>query len=208
MKTILSTLILLVLATAASAQNSIKLFDPIAITASDYNMIVNSDPWGMYKSVQVYLSCPTSGRFTSSISGPSGGNLIIDNVLMLNDSNVCSGNCYGGLKADPASYLGMAIEMAYDGVRPVNVSRTIDTTGLYTFTLIDFGYTYGNSAVYLNTACSIIPIDTPPVDTPQPSGSTVCHRDNGNGGLRTLNVGPSAIAAHLSHGDTLGACGQ
>ena len=100
----------------------------------------------------------------------------------------------------------MPIEMAYAGVRPINVSRAISGSGVYTFDLLDFGYTYGNSAIYLNTSCSIIPINTPTETTP--GGTVVCHRDNGNAGPQTLSVGSSAVAAHLGHGDTLGACQQ
>jgi hypothetical protein len=217
MKFFLLAILVLAFAAAGSAQNTIKIFDPIAIGASDYNVIMNSNPWGMYRSVQVYLSCPTSGKLTSTISGPNGGDFIVDNVLMLNDTNVCSGNCFS-LNGDPGSYLGMPVESIYQGVRPVNVSRTITGSGLYTFSLIDAGYTYGTSSLYLTTSCAIIPINTPPQTTPTPTptstptptgdGSTVCHRDNGNSGPQTLTVGPAAVSAHLAHGDTLGACAQ
>lgn len=215
MKFFLPAILLLAFAAAGSAQSTIKLFDPIAIGVSDYNMIMNSTPWGMYRSVQVYLSCPTSGKLTSTISGPNGGDFIVDNVLMLNDTNVCSGNCFS-LTSDPGAHIGMPAETAYQGVRPVNVSRAITGSGLYTFNLIDSGYTYTTSAVYLTTSCSIIPINTPPQQDPTPTptpaptgdGSTVCHRDNGNSGPQTLTVGPAAVASHLAHGDTIGACAQ
>jgi hypothetical protein len=225
MKTLFLTFALLMtFAGAASAQNSIKLFDPVLIGGSDYNMIANARPWGMYKEVQVYLSCPTSGRFTSTVSGPNGGNLIVDNALLINGYTICqSTNCYSSLIQDPGSLLGMPVEMAYEAVSPISVTRDISASGLYTFSLVDFGYTFGNTAVYLNTACTIIPVNTPeeptPTPTPSPSptpdpntrtgGTVICHRDNGNnGGSQTIEVGGSAVEAHLAHGDTLGACGQ
>lgn len=206
---------LLNFAFATAAQNTIKLFDAVAIGYSDPNVMMNTSPYGMFRSAQVYLSCPSSGRPTSSISGPNGGNMIVDNVLMIGDTNVCSGSCFSSLIAEPGAYIGMPVEMAYVGVAPINVSREIAASGLYTFDLLDFGYTYGSSAIYLNTNCSIIPINTPtepepvPVPPVTPSGdSVICHRNNGSQGSQTLTVGPSAVAAHLAHGDTAGACQQ
>lgn len=221
-KAILFTVCLLVFATMAAAQNTIKLFDPVAISWSDPNVIMNSNPWGMYRTAQVFLTCPN--RPTSSISGPNGSDLIVDNLLMLNDTNICRGNCFS-LIANPAYYVGMPVETAYLGVGTINVSRDITTTGLYTFHLIDTGFTYGNTGVYLNTSCWIMPVYVPeeplpnpgPTPTPEPTPvppaaptgeSVICHRNNGSAGSQTLTVGASAVAAHLAHGDTLGACGQ
>lgn len=206
MKLALTGICLITFATAAAAQSSIKLFDPVAIGASDSNMIINAQPYGMYRSVQVYLSCPTSGHVTSSISGPNGGDLIVDNTLVVNNTGVCSGNCFSSA-SNPGAYIGMPVEVAYTGVAPINVGRQVRETGLYTFNLLDFGYTYGSSAVYLNTTCSIFRVDTPV--EPVPLGdSVVCHRDSGNRRQQTLRVGAASVSAHLSHGDTLGACSQ
>jgi hypothetical protein len=208
MKSILIAILLLAFATAAAAQNSIKLFDPVAVNWSDANVLLNSN--GIFRTAQVYLSCPTSGKLTSTISGPDGGNFIVDNYLMVNDTNICSGNCYGAA-LNPLAYLGMSAELGYEGVRPANVSRQITGSGLYTFNLIDIGQLQASSAIYLNTSCSIIPVYVPPVEdpgTPTTTEGTVCHRDNGNNGSQTLTVSGSALAAHLGHGDTAGACGQ
>jgi len=35
---------------------------------------------------------------------------------------------------------------------------------------------------------------------------TVCHRDNGKKGQKTLTIGADAVPAHLAHGDTAGPC--
>ena len=208
MKPILTAIVLLTFAIGAVAQNSIRLFDPVAVGASDPNFLLNSSPYGMFKSAQVYLHCPTSGRLTSSLSGPNGGALIVDNTLLVNDTNVCAGNCFSSV-VNPWGFVGMPVEAAYGGVGPINVSREITGSGLYTFNLLDFGQVYGSSAIYLNTNCSITPIDTPIEPDPLPGAAIICHLNNGNnGGQQTLLVGAPAVAAHLGHGDTLGACGQ
>lgn len=212
-KLVLIAICFFALAAVASAQNRVKLFDPTPIGASDWNVLASYSPWGAYKSVQVYLSCPTGETPVSSLTGPNGGPFIIDNALVLNTRNVCGGNCFS-LMSDPMGSLGGPVEAAYTGVGPLNVSQDISRTGLYTFTVYDIGYTFGTSAVYLNTSCSIIPINTPeePTTTPPPPpvpGDTVlCHRNNGSRGQVTLTVGPSAVNAHLAHGDSLGACTQ
>jgi len=36
----------------------------------------------------------------------------------------------------------------------------------------------------------------------------VCHRNNGASGFKTMIVGKPAVAAHLAHGDSVGACAQ
>lgn len=199
---------LLVLAAGAAAQNRIKLFDPVSITVSDPNVMLNSNPYGSFRSVEVYLSC--TNRSTSTLTGPDNGPLVVDNMLLVGNTNVCPGGSCFMTTFDPIQYVGMPVESSYRGVAPIDISRQTTSTGLYTFTLLDFGYTYGSSAVYLNTSCSITPVNTPDPDPdPETAGhSMICHRDNGNRERQTLLVGSSAVPAHLAHGDTLGACGQ
>jgi len=207
MKSILIVICLLAIVTGATAQNSVKLFDPTHISVSDPNVIMNSDQWGMFDSAEVYLSCSTSGSPTSSLSGPNGGQLIVDNALLINRSYVRMGNWFSSA-TNPWASIGMPVETVYGGIGPIGVSHAITGSGLYTFHLVDFSYNYGNSAIYLNTTCSIIPVNTPPNPDPLPSDYVICHRNNGSREYRTLTVGGPAISAHLAHGDTLGVCGQ
>ena len=81
MKTIFLAILLLAFAGAGSAQNTIKLFDPTPISWSDPIVMTNAFPYGMFKTAQVYLNCPASGRLASTISGPNGGDLIVDNFM-------------------------------------------------------------------------------------------------------------------------------
>jgi hypothetical protein len=80
-------------------------------------------------------------------------------------------------------------------VSPINIANQIAGSGTYTFVLSDYGFSYGNSDIYLHTSCSF--------------GTYVCHRNNGKAGKKkTLAVGVDAVAAHLAHGDTEGACAE
>ena len=55
----------------------------------------------------------------------------------------------------------------------------------------------------------IFQLDILPTPTPDDDGEqvTICHKPDGNN-PHTLTVSPSALGAHLRHGDTLGPCGQ
>jgi hypothetical protein len=56
-----------------------------------------------------------------------------------------------------------------------------------------------------------LPAPTPaPVPPPNTGGKiTVCHIPGGNPAkAHTIQVDPSSVPAHLSHGDTLGSCGR
>jgi len=173
----------------ASAQNVIKLFDAVPIGAGQNGIEV------VFGSKQVYLSCP-SGAFEATLSGRNGGNLVVDNYIMLNGENVCpNGNCFDSATVDPMLFVGDSVDTSYVGVPPLNVSGKISGSGLYTFQMMDYGYTLGSSEVYLNTSCSVFSTAT-----------QICHRNMGNAAPRTLTVGPSAIGAHLAHGDTAGPC--
>jgi len=191
-------------AAAAAAQNRIKLFDALPISASDANVIANQSPYGKYRSAEVYLSCPTGPSLNATISGPDGGGLIADNLLTLNYADVCTGSCFSSTFADPMAFLGMPVETAYNPVAPIDISRAVRGGGPMVFNILDFGYTYGNGEIYLNTSCTIIPVNAGSTDVE----TTICHRDNGSRGGSTLTVSQKAIASHLAHGDTVGACSR
>ena len=208
MKTKLISILFCIAAITANVtpQNVVKLFNAVPIGATDMNVVANQYPYGSYQSAEVYLSCPTESSPRSSITGPNGGELVTDNYLTVNDQSVCPlGNCFNGTLADPMTLIGSPMEAAYNAVEPLNISSVVAGTGSYTFNLIDYGYTYGNSDIFLNTSCTIIPVYLP-VQTAAGAGDQVCHRDNGKRGQRTLTVGASAVAAHVRHGDTAGPC--
>jgi hypothetical protein len=89
--------------------------------------------------------------------------------------------------------LGEPAESAYLPVASQDVSAALqEGVHLYTFRLMDWGYTYASSEIWLTTTCKI--------------KDQVCHFDSGKKTSKTLTLGASAIPAHLRHGDTLGAC--
>jgi hypothetical protein len=178
------------------AQNSFKLFDATPIDTRDSSLPMGFDYFVNFGTKEIYLSCPVDAQ--STISGPGGGNFIVDNYLTINNVNICPGgaeaSCFGGTFNDPGQFLGEIMEVSYYGIAPVDVSSQITTSGTYVFNVRDISWTFGSSEVYLNTTCSTV--------------SQVCHRNNGRSGSKTLTIGGSAVAAHLAHGDTQGPCEQ
>jgi hypothetical protein len=202
MKTYLLLLALTLAVTAQSsfAQNSIKIFDATPIDVSvDLQTRV-------FATRQIYLSCPAKGPVEATISGPNGGTFVVDNGLMINREWAGGKNVFwAGLLGDPMFYVGEPMETVYLGVQPLDVSRQIKSDGLYTFEMLDWSYTFGNTDIYLNTNCSIqsTSFTSDPVDS-----TTICHRNMGSSGPRTLKVGANAVSAHLAHGDTTGPCSE
>ncbi len=148
---------------------------------------------------QVYLSYPVDA--TATLSGPNGGNLIVDNLLTVNETNVCpnGGSCFF-FNFDLTT--GGPIENTFLGVAPINISDLLTPgANLYTFNLIDQGAVYGNTAIDLTTTCTVF--------APTSEGFPVCHHDNGKKGKKTIYVDSlDSVNAHLRNhdGDTAGAC--
>jgi hypothetical protein len=184
---------LLVICPAAFAQTTVKLFDAVPVDYAD--TYLTYDTAQDFGTAEIYLSCPERSTMTAVLSGPNSGKLIVDNYLTVNGANVCpnGGSCFIGVLADPIDFLGEPMEVPYLGIDPIDISSMLTGSGLYTFKLKDYGYTFGATEVYLTTSCSSV--------------NQVCHRNNGNNGnQKTLTVGGSAVAAHLAHGDTAGPC--
>jgi len=197
MKKILFFLMLFIAAFSSStfAQNSMKLFDATIITPTDTSAAWNPRNPFIFATRDVYLSCPVGGAPLAYLTGPNGGGLIADNFFTLNGDNICPDewNCFAGVVAAPSSAMGLPVESVYIPVPELDISERIIGSGTYTFTLSDYGQFYGNSEIYLHTSCSF--------------GNYVCHRSNGKSAPKTLAVSPTAVAAHLAHGDTDGPCG-
>ena len=183
---------ILTLALAGSGQNTVKLFDAVNVADSDRTV-----PWWYsyavsYRTAEVYLSCPNN-RAEAFLTGPTGGNLIVDNFMAMNGDNVGPmGRCFAGLFATPQ--LGHSVEEAYYGIAPLDVSDLLVGSGVYRFELKDHGFSLGSSEIHLRTNCSL------------EVATQICHRNFGNKGNRNLSVAESAVDAHLAHGDTAGPC--
>jgi len=187
---------LLVFTPSVFAQNTFKLFDATPIDSRDASLPGGWENAVNFGTKEIYLSCPAGA--VSTISGPSGGNFIVDNYIAINNVNICpggvEGSCFGGTFSDPGQFLGEMMETSYHSIAPIDVSSHLATSGNYVFNVRDISWTYGSTEVYLNTTCSTV--------------SQVCHRDNGRRVSKTLSIGGSAVAAHLAHGDTEGPCEQ
>jgi len=203
-KFILTTTFLLIFAAAAVAQNQVKLFDANNIGLTDLVARAAATPWGSYQSAEVYLTCQPGEAPNSWITGPNGGGFVVDDVLGINGRNACGGYCFDTM-APPASFLGQPVEAAYLPVGPFQENHIITGSGLYTFHLVDIGYAYGSTAVYLNTSCAITPVNVPQQDSGE---AVLCHRNSGSRTQKTVTVEQGSVPAHLAHGDTLGACQQ
>lgn len=178
------------------AQNTVKLFDATPIDMRDGSLPMGFENSVSFGTKEIYMSCPVDAQTT--ISGPGGGNFIVDNYLTVNGVNICpggaEGSCFAGTFNDPGSYLGEIMEVSYYGIAPIDISSQVTGSGNYVFNVKDISWSFGSTEVYLNTTCSFV--------------SQVCHRDNGRRVEKTLTIGGSAVAAHLAHGDTEGPCAQ
>jgi len=183
------------LTTTTTGQNTVKLFDATPISLTSTTIAWNPRTPTAFGTKDVYLSCPLGGQPYAYVTGPNGGNLIVDNFFTMNGDNICPDewNCFDGAFASPSNAIGLPMESAYLGVAPIDVSDKITGSGVYSFVLSDYSYYYGNSEIYLHTSCSF--------------GSYVCHRNNGSAAPKTLSVtSPNMLASHLAHGDTEGPC--
>jgi len=179
------------------AQTTINLFDPVAITASE----PSQPPYDFntataFGTTEIYLYCPTGA--TATLSGANGGGFIADNFLTVNGTNICpggpEGSCFSAVTADPRQHLGEPVETSYSPVAPINISSLLtEGNSLYTFNLMDYGYSLGSSEINLTTTCTQV--------------YPVCHRNNGRTGQKTIYVDSlDAVSAHVRHGDTAGVC--
>jgi hypothetical protein len=194
----------------AFAQHSVKLFDAVPTTESQLAPDSTYANAIEFDTKQVYLSCPTNGVPSGTLSGPEGTDFLVDNFIRIersptNTTDLCPEfQVYGCFTptagVDPMAHLGEPVTNSLTAVAPLALTEAFLTlydgsfSGVYTFKLMDFSYTYGNTEVWLNTSCRIV--------------EQVCHRNNGSSAQKTLNIGASAVAAHLAHGDTLGPCAQ
>ena len=196
MKLTLLSIALLIstLGSTAGAQTSIKLFDAVPITWSNSSMPWEYSSSVTYRTKEVYLNCPVDGLAEGTLTGPNGGNLIVDNFLAVNGVNVCPINCFGGVSTSPFDMIGQPVDGVYNGISPLDVSARLNGSGVYRFDLMDFGDVFASGEVYLTTNCGL------------ETSTQICHRNFGRTGGKTLTVGESAVAAHLAHGDTAGPC--
>jgi hypothetical protein len=205
LRIVLGMMFILATATAGFSQTTINLFEPIAIGDSD-PMFDNAEETNTYNfndaisfgTTTVFLAC--SANDVTRVTGANGGGFIADNFLTLNGVNICpngaQASCYSNVNGDPKVSLNQPVETRYSPVPAQDISSiTTEGVNAYTFSLMDYGYTLGSSAINLETTCT------------QMQGFPVCHLNNGKKGQKTIFVdSQDAVAAHERHGDTAGPC--
>jgi len=188
---------------AVFAQTTIRLFDPVAIQPSPGDNFVRKEY--IFGTTQVYLACPVNP--TGTLSGPNGGDLIVDDQLLVNGTNVCpkvlnddgvlvDGGCISGtVGGDPLAFRGQPAQNGYLPVNPIDISNQLTAgANLYTFNLLDFVYSYGSSEINLTTTCTVF--------NRTAEGFPVCHSNNGKKGQKTIYVDSlEDVNAHLNHHD-------
>ena len=193
-----------------------KVFEPVAVTVSTpptgtYTDYTSATAFG---SKQYYISClNTQVAPWAKLSGSNNlndtPNLIVDNYIQVERHdesggdvenycpNIEAAGCFSGVDwstGGPLAHVTEAASAVYLPVAPQEITTVLaaDVLRLYTFRLMDWGYTYASSALWLHTNCFII--------------DEVCHQDKGKKQYKTLTLDASAISAHLAHGDDIGAC--
>lgn len=193
-KIILAVFWVMMITTTIFGQTTIKLFDPVNLTDRGSDTTLYS-----FGTKVVNLSCSEGATATISGSEAENGNLIVDNFLAVNGTNICpsGASCFSGVFDNPYNHIGQPIGNAFLPIAPVDISSLlIPGVGQYTFDLMDAGFIYGSSEVNLITTCTLVE-----------EVFAICHRDNGKKQQKTIYVGSqNAVQAHLNHGDTLGPC--
>lgn len=73
--------------------------------------------------------------------------IICDNSIFVNGHE--HGNTFGGTTVDPKQNIGRTAGTAYLGVSPIEVTNDRRADGHWYIQLVDFGYTYAASALYI-----------------------------------------------------------
>ena len=134
----------------AVAQNTIQLFDATPISLSRTNSIK------LFAAKRITLSCPTGEPVRAVLTGPGGGAFAVDNSVTIDREWVLGGATLSSAPlGDARSFVGQEMGSWYLGHDPVDVSHHLAPgSGTYEFELWDFGDTYGNTDIFLDTNCT------------------------------------------------------
>lgn len=147
-----------------------------------------------FASYQIVLRCdnPVSAVLASTADGT--GQLVVDNFMTVNDTNICTGGIYS--QDSENCYSEYSQYRGYSGVNPIDISDKIPAgKGFFEISLMDFGGFLGNSDIWLVTNCAV------------DEKVELCHKPR-TAAQKTISVFQSAVPGHLGHGDYLGPCKQ
>jgi hypothetical protein len=86
-------------------------------------------------------------RAVISSDRDGSGDIIVDNGLYVNGNHYPTG--FGGTLSDPMAHLGQAASTCYTAVPPLDVTGDARADGRWFVQLLDSGYTYTSSPLYL-----------------------------------------------------------
>lgn len=75
------------------------------------------------------------------------GPIIVDNSVWVNGTE--HGGLFAGTTSDPLAHIGLSAASCYNEVEPIDVTEDRRVDGLWNIQLVDFGYTYAASRLYL-----------------------------------------------------------
>jgi hypothetical protein len=189
-----------------SFADSVKLFD----AHPTYHTGKLTDPSAAINFDETSRVLDCGPGFTAYLSSTPDGNgpIVVDNYITVDNKNACQNaggndpyNCfsnfnhaYSGGGQEGWTEDGLDALQTYTPVNRIDISGLLqEGKHLVNFALMDYGWWSASSDIYLVTSCSV----KGKVD--------ICHKP-GTAAEHDLNVSQSAVAAHLAHGDRLGAC--
>lgn len=157
---------------ACAFAESMKIFDATNVSQTVLNPLggfTGTDYSKLWTFAQKEVSLTCDGIYEVTLSAPSeeGGSVIVDNIMYVNDANVCGmgdqpgvispatvSNCF---TSGNSSIIGNPIQNTFGGIGVVNITGLIPAgTSTAVFSLKDWGSVYGNTSLILNVeGCTI-----------------------------------------------------
>lgn len=176
MKKMLFAILMGLLFPVSAFAESIQIFEATPVSYTYLNPISNfaageANNYGKlwaFAQKEISLTCSDFPLVTLSAPVSEGGSVIVDNIMYVNDTNVCDlgsagpgvvgpAGVYNCFRSGTSAYVGNPIQNTFSGIGVVNISGLIPSgTSTVVFSLKDWGSVYGNTSLILNVeGCTI-----------------------------------------------------